>query len=503
MKKAVALIMSAVAALSLSSMFVACGSGADGKDGKDGINGINGVDGMNGTDGKDGTDGKSAYEQYIATHPDYGGSESQWYDDMASGKLADSRRYELVKYGRDFSGTVTAGTAVSNGSVLSLENCVIKFDEPVIMPVNPNAEWEINIGGVLANGGASAELLTSLDKSTLGRVYFGVYADRNIAYLGANIGGYYFNYCWNVPGETIKSQHEYTIRYKDGVYGLSVDGGSFDRFTSVNNNQANSVAVSDAALASRDLTDKIRAVTGQEYFEFTCIGADTHKCSCKLDYADIKTSSVYTHENMSKHPLYGKMFYHLGSSISYGYANAGISFAEQISALTGSKYVKETVSGTTLATSKPNSYVERWSNFRFDDDPDYLVLQLSTNDFTQGVAMGTVTNATSGFDTATASGAIEYIIDETRKISPHTRVVVYTCAVKPNWGWKQQYASFININLRKIAEKWNIIVVDLFNAETTDTSVWMSDDIHPGGAQYANLFTVNMINTLVGELKKQ
>lgn len=509
MKKAIAVLLSAVMALSVTAALGACAGGADGRDGKDGINGTNGVngaDGMNGTDGKDGKDGldgKSAYELFCDAHPDYKGDEAQWLNDYTSGKLADSHYYDVVSYGRDFNGTVTAGTATSDGSVLSLESCVIKLNEPVLLPTAQTAEWELSIGGVLANGGASAELLTSLDKSVVGRIYFGVYADRNIAYLGANIGGIYFNYCWTVSGEKIKSAHEYTLRYKDGIYGLSVDGGNFDRFTTFNNNQSNSVNISDAAVASRDFNDKVRAITGQDYFEFTSIGADTHKCSCKLNYIDVETSSVYTHENMSKHPLYGKTVYHLGSSISHGHDNNGVSFVEQIAALTGSKYVKEAESGTTLSTVHGKSYVERWSNFTFDDAPEFLVLQLSTNDFTRGgIELGSVSTASDGFDTKTTSGAIEYIIAETKKKSPETKVVIYTCAVKSGWGAKQQYAGFINTNLRMISEKWGAIVVDLFNAETVNTTSWMSDDIHPNGAQYANLFTVHMINAMTDALKK-
>lgn len=511
MKKAIAVLLSAVMALSTAAALGACAgmSGKDGKDGINGTNGVNGADGVNGTDGKDGTngidgvDGKSAYELFCEAHPDYTGDEAQWLEDNASGKLADSKYYGIVSFGRDFNGTVTAGTATSDGSTLSLDNCVIKLNEAVVLPTAENAEWEISIGGVLANGGGSAELLASLDKSTVGRIYFGVYADKNLAYLGANIGGIYFNYCWNVSGDKIKSAHEYTLRYKDGVYGLSVDGGKFDRFSTLNNNQSNSVNITDAVVASRDFNDKVRAITGQDYFEFTSIGADTHKCSCKLNYIDAKTSSIYTYENTSKHPLYGKTVYHLGSSISYGYSNNGVSFAEQIASLTGSNYVKQTVSGTTLSTVYADSYVERWANFTFDDAPEFLVLQLSTNDFTRGgIDLGSVTTAQSGFDTKTATGAIEHIIAETKKKSPDTQVVIYTCAVKSGWGARQQYAGFINTNLRMLREKWGVTVVDLFNAQTVNTTAWMSDDIHPNGAQYANLFTVRMINAMTEACKK-
>lgn len=491
MKKAIAAIVSAVMAVSVGAGLLAC-AGEPGKDG------VNGVDGVNGTDGINGVNGESAYELYVKAHPDYAGSESDFLNDMAAGRLSDKHEYSVVSFGRNFGGTLTAGTASSDGSTLSLDAAVIKLNNDIIMPIAEDAEWEINIGGVLANGGASAELLASLDKAVTGRVYFGVFADNNIAYLGVNEGGYYFNYCWDVQGSVIKSAHEYTIRYKDGEYTLSVDGGTFKSFTKLNQNQSGTVTVSDGKLASRELNDKIRACNGQDYFEWTSIGADTHKVSCKLNYLDVTTSSTYTYKVMSHHPLYGKTIYHLGSSISYGYASGGVSFADQIATLTGSKCVKQTVSGTTLVSSNDNSYVQRFANFSFADKPAFLVLQLSTNDFAQNKPLGSVTGA--AIETETVCGAIEYIISQTKKRSPNTQVVIYTCPIKSGWGARSSYAGFVNNQLKQIQKTWDIIVVDLFNAKTVDTMSWMSDDIHPNGYEYANHFTPAMINAMVAAL---
>ena len=57
---------------------------AEGNDGKDGTDGAPGADGK---DGKDGQNGKSAYELYVEYHPNYCGSEAEWVDDLALGKL--------------------------------------------------------------------------------------------------------------------------------------------------------------------------------------------------------------------------------------------------------------------------------------------------------------------------------------------------------------------------------------------------------------------------------
>lgn len=511
MKKVVAIILSAMMALSASSALVACG-GADGKDGKDGVNGVdgtngidgvNGVDGIDGEDGKDGENGKSAYEMYIAAHPEYAGDEAQWLADIASGKLAEKHTYSVVSYGKNYGGSVVSGTAASDKSTLTLDNCIVKLDEPIVMPATENGSWKINVGGVLSTKDGGVQLLTTSYNNELGRIFFAANAGKNIIYLGANIGGVYVNYCWNVPSATIKSSHEYTVKYENGIYGLSIDGGAFETFASVNHNQSNSVDITDVAdVASRDFNDKVRAITGEEYFSLTSIGSSGFTCASKIDYLDVETSSIYGFENLSRHPLYGKTIYHLGSSISYGSANGGVSFAEQIANLTGSKCVKETVSGTKLSsTDGDNSYVARWENFTFADRPEFLVLQLSTNDFSGGISAGAIAANNDDIDTTTITGAIEHIIKKTKEKSPSTEVIVYTCAVRPSWYKRAEYASFVNVNLKMIKQKWGIAVVDLFNADTVYTN-WMSDDIHPTGAGYANLFTPRMINVMTDLSKK-
>ena len=502
MKKALAILLAAAMIVPASAL-AACAGGADGKDGKDGVNGINGI---NGIDGVNGTDGKSAYELYIESNPSYTGSEEQWLKDLAAGKLVSEHSYSLISYGKLVNGNVLSGTATNGASELNLSSCVVGLDEPIIMPVYEGAEWEIRLGGTLATGSSGVQLLTTSHDVAEGRIFFAVNASKNIAYIGVNIDGYYLNYCWDVPAATINGKHEYSVRFKDGVYGLSIDGGDYAPFTSYNYNQTGIVHNLSANAASAELTAKIKAVTGQEYFSFTSMGAESFKCSGKIGYAEIKTSAIYGYEELSAHPLYGKTVYHLGSSISYGYANGGKSFAEQIARLTGSTAVKETMSGTTLSSQEGNSYVQRFAGFTFDDNPEFLVLQLSTNDFTKAnITLGSVGTETDSqkINTQSTAGAIDYIAAETKYQSPETKIIVYTCGVKPNWGFKAQYSGFINSQLKMLQSKWdNLVVVDLFNAEKVYTG-WMSDDIHPTGQEYANLFTPNLINKMVEILKNK
>ena len=58
--------------------------------------------------------------------------------------------------------------------------------------------------------------------------------------------------------------------------------------------------------------------------------------------------------------LKGKTVIFLGSSVTYGAASLGESFADDLGARLQCNVVKEAVSGTTLSTTSPNSYVKRF-----------------------------------------------------------------------------------------------------------------------------------------------
>ncbi len=512
MKRSIAIILTLILVLACLCALAACQNGADGNDGrdgvdgKDGINGTNGADGKDGTNGKDGVDGKTAYQLYKDSHPEYSGDEQQWLTDLANGKLASENYYEVVSYGKNFYATVSGGTATTDGTNMNLSNCIAQLNKPIILPTSENAYWQICVGGTLATKDSGVQLLNSSANSAVGRVYFAANAGQNKVYLGVNIGGVYINYCWNVPSATIKSQHTYVVKYENGVYALSIDEGRFQTFDSYNCDQSSTISqnVDDAKKISADFNSKVRAVFGQDFITFTALGATDFTVGSKLGYLSATTSAIYNYQNLACHPLYGKMIYHLGSSISYGHANNGVSFAEQIRDITGSTMNKQTVSGTTLSMQASNSYAQRFSNFTFSDNPQFLVLQLSTNDFTRsGITLGTVGTATEGFDTNTTAGAMEYIISETKKKSPNTQIVIYSSAVKD--GWKNnhaEYSRFATIELNKLQSKWGITIVDLYGADKIFAEgMIMSDDIHPNKQGYASLFTPALINGMLDYLE--
>ncbi|MDE6274216.1 MAG: SGNH/GDSL hydrolase family protein, partial [Clostridiales bacterium] len=106
------------------------------------------------------------------------------------------------------------------------------------------------------------------------------------------------------------------------------------------------------------------------------------------------------------------LLYFLGSSVTYGSATNGRSFVEELAAQTSWECVKEAVSGTTLAVrdgDNNSSYVARLKNFDKDRRPAKLVVQLSTNDATQNVPLGKLSDS-EAYDVKTIIGAIEFII---------------------------------------------------------------------------------------------
>ena len=170
----------------------------------------------------------------------------------------------------------------------------------------------------------------------------------------------------------------------------------------------------------------------------------------------------------------------LGSSVTYGSAAGGVSFADIICAKSSFEMIKEAVSGTTLVDEDDSSYVSRLK--RIDtDSADLFICQLSTNDASLGKPLGEISEVfdKDSFDTKTVAGAIEYIIAYARKN--------WGCPIAFYTGTKfdsKPYSDMVAL-LKEIAEKWGIVVIDLWNESSfnevsqEDYARYMSDPIHP------------------------
>lgn len=195
---------------------------------------------------------------------------------------------------------------------------------------------------------------------------------------------------------------------------------------------------------------------------------------------DIEKVQIIENSNMK-----GKKIIFLGSSVTYGAASQGISFADYICKRHSCIMVKEAVSGTTLVDNGLSSYVCRLKEIK-EKQADLFVCQLSTNDATQRRPLGTVGEGTdiAGFDTKTVAGAIEYIITYVHE-KWNCPIVFFT---NPKYD-SAEYGKMVEL-LLCLAEKWEINVIDLWNNDQfnhisdVERELYMADAIHPTKAGY-------------------
>ncbi len=197
----------------------------------------------------------------------------------------------------------------------------------------------------------------------------------------------------------------------------------------------------------------------------------------------------------------GKRIIFLGSSVTYGSAAGGISFADIICEKYGYEMIKEAVSGTTLIDENDESYVKRIRGIKADS-ADLFVCQLSTNDASHDSPLGNITERKNldSFDLSTVAGAIEYIIAYARK--------EWKCPVAFYTGSRYDSEKYENmvLLLKSIAHKWEIEIINLWddpdfnsvNAE--DYKRFMADPIHPtleGYAEWWSPFIEKRINEIL------
>lgn len=504
--------------------FAACANSAGNTGGNTDDEGNGGNENVGGGEIIQGPVEKTEYEKFCASYPDYNGSEEQYELDKASGKLDLTHSYSIIKDGvLNADAEVLEGTVSPDGDLLSLKSAKIALAEPVILPLSRSAEssenavkWEIDFEGtVFPNGVGGGQLLCNEpDSSKNGRIYLGVNISQKAMYFGVYYDGTFVNYYWDLSDGQMLTDNSYKIQYKGGEYILSV-GGEEKKISAVNigNDTATRTAVTDSKAASAELTEKICAVSGQEYLTFTHMGASggiSFTCTNKLSDFSVTTSyPIYNYTELSAHPLSGKTVYFLGSSITHGVGSTeGISFANLAADLTGYHAEKQTVSGTTLAvqSNRTDSYCERLLNFNLSEKPDAFVVQLSTNDFNgTSILKGQVSDKTSSadFDRTTLTGALEYIISVVHELSPDTKIIIYTCALV-NWSYESSYKTYVNGTLQDLLTKYSdyVSVLDLYHADWTDIGgKFMQDAMHPTRVGYGQLYVPAFVNLLTDLLK--
>ena len=222
-------------------------------------------------------------------------------------------------------------------------------------------------------------------------------------------------------------------------------------------------------------------------------------------------------ENLAEQPasiLNGKTLLFLGSSVTFGAAAEGQSFAELFASLDDVHMIKEAESGTTLAdkTSVPaliafgngDSYVKRLKALDQNTAVDCAVIQLSTNDATLKLPLGDLSTSfqKEDFDAETVTGAMEYIIAYCKEVW-NCPAVFYT----GSYFESDAYLAMVK-QLYKLQEKWHIGIIDLytdkdFNNISRETyDFYMYDPIHPTKAGYVQWWYPRMRAELIRILEE-
>ncbi len=184
--------------------------------------------------------------------------------------------------------------------------------------------------------------------------------------------------------------------------------------------------------------------------------------------------------------LSGKRLLFIGSSVTRGSAAMQKSVADYLAAVDGCVVTNDAINGTTLMDKSSRSYLSRIKNHGADEQYDAVIIQLSTNDASQKLTLGAVSDTTDAesFDTKTIIGSLEAIISYAQE-TWNCPVIIYT-------GTKYEsaeYQAMVDV-LPALQEKWGVSVIDLWNdaemnaVSDEDYAFYMDDKIHPTQAGY-------------------
>lgn len=182
--------------------------------------------------------------------------------------------------------------------------------------------------------------------------------------------------------------------------------------------------------------------------------------------------------------LKGKTILFLGSSVTYGAASGGVSFVEFSAEKCGFNYIKETVSGTTLADIDENSYVSRLKRMDKNLKVDLAICQLSTNDQYKGVQLEKTREA------------IIFIIDYLEE--------TFGCPVAFFTGTRFEspgYARAVTM-LLNLQKEYKFGLLNLWNdkemqsVSDADYTRFMRDGVHPTLEGYRDWWTPKFVDFL-------
>jgi len=182
--------------------------------------------------------------------------------------------------------------------------------------------------------------------------------------------------------------------------------------------------------------------------------------------------------------LKGKNVFFLGSSVTYGYASDGVSFADLMAEQLDFHMIKEAVSGTTLADRDETSYVSRLKKWDASTPVDVFVCQLSTNDAKDSLEI----------PLHEISNAIESIVRYV-KATWDCPIVFYTGTKYDN----VKYLTMIEL-LKTLRKAYGFAILDLWHdidmlcVDPEDYNRYMQDPIHPRLAGYRDWWLPKFID---------
>ncbi|MBQ6707440.1 MAG: SGNH/GDSL hydrolase family protein [Clostridia bacterium] len=181
--------------------------------------------------------------------------------------------------------------------------------------------------------------------------------------------------------------------------------------------------------------------------------------------------------------LKGKTVLFLGSSVTYGSAANGISFADIMAEECGINCVKEAVSGTTLADINDLSYVSRLKKVDTETKVNLFICQLSTND----------TKEKYNIELSEIEEAIRFILNYVKETFS-CPLVFYTGTYFDN----EKYKEMIEL-LYSLQKEYDFYILDLFNdtemrsVSKEDYDRYMYDPRHPTYDGYKEWWTPKFI----------
>lgn len=184
----------------------------------------------------------------------------------------------------------------------------------------------------------------------------------------------------------------------------------------------------------------------------------------------------------------------LGSSVTYGSAAEGFSFADALAAKCGINSIKEAVSGTTLADRDETSYVSRLKLVDPNTAPDLFVCQLSTNDAAQKIPLSEVEEA------------LRFIVGYVKK--------TFGCPIAFYTGTyfeSAEYSAMVSL-LWGLRDEYGFCVLDMFNdrkmnaVSKDDYEKYMADPVHPTRLGYEEWWTpkfIELFSKIFGDQEKR